>query len=227
MLSVKLSFLTKSDYSFVEADRLCCKTRNWISTMDSTLGFSLFSDHKKQRKTVFPKSCLCVSGLASVEPCVVFFVSASWLWLVTAERTLYQTFCPYWALARLCVVLKPCLSHSRSDSMWQLAVFLPQIHTNRTHFPMVCGERCLSQRVSPGLLLLLILNPMAVVAKRNVIRHRDGRGCTLIWVASWLIWADAADEDLCQFKEQQMMHVFFVLPLLKFLIMLEAILCHF
>lgn len=47
---------------------LYCKTRNWISTMDSTLGFPLFLDHK--RKTVFPKACLSVSGLASIEPCV-------------------------------------------------------------------------------------------------------------------------------------------------------------
>lgn len=151
------------------------------------------------------------------------FVSASWLWLVTAERTLYQTFCPQWALARLYVVLHPCWSHSRGDSMWLLAVFLPQIHTSRWYvWKGVSRSVC----VCSGLLLLFILTQMPIVAKPNMVQHRAACVCVLIWVATQLVWADAADKDLCQFKEQQMMSVC-VFFLLKFLIALLAILSHF
>lgn len=200
---VKFSFLTIL-FFFPQSswlDMLCCKTRNWISTMDSTPGFSPVCG--SQEEDCFSKS-LFVCFWTGFNGTMCVFTSASWLWLVTAERTLYQTFCPHWALARLCVVLNPCLAHSRGDSMWQQAVFLLQTHTSSTHFPMVREERCLSQRVCAGLLLLFILNQMPVVAKHSVIQW----GCACVRAnlgASWLIWADAADKDLCQCKEQQMM----------------------
>lgn len=77
-----------------------------------------------------------------------------------------------------------------------------------------------------SLLLLFILTRMPIVAKPNMVQHRAAHVCVLIWAASQFIGADAADKDLCQFKEHHMMHVCVSL-LLKFLIMLLAILNRF
>lgn len=138
-----------------------------------------FDQHHGQHTRIFPfwitgnRGRLFVCFWTGFSRTMCVFVSASWLWLVLAERTSYQTFCPHRALACRCVVFNPCLSHSRGDRMWQLAVFLLQIHTYTTHFLMVYEERCLSLSVCSGLLLLIILNQMSISAKQ----YDSAQGC--------------------------------------------------